>query len=145
MTGSGAAAPAEGSMRIDKWLWVARFFKTRSLAAAAVSGGKVQVDDVRVKPARRIGPGDRLSIHRGETEWVVDVRGIAAQRRPAKEAVLLYEETPQSIARRAEAAEQRRLRAAARARGLGRPTKKERRDIDRQRERAAHADDAGDA
>lgn len=117
--------------RIDKWLWAARFFKTRSLAAQAVSGGKVQVEETRVKPSRKIRPGARVSIRRGATQWTVIVRGLSPQRRPAKEAGLLYEETPESEARRTSEAERARQRAARAARGIGRPTKRERRDLDR--------------
>lgn len=118
-------------LRIDKWLWAARFFKTRSLAAAAVTGGKVQVDGQRVKPAKSIGPGMRLHIRRGEFEIEVTVRAVSAQRGPAPQAARLYAETEQSMERRAQRARERRERAAARARGAGRPTKRERRQIDR--------------
>ena len=117
------------SIRLDKWLWAARFFKTRSAAAEAVAGGKVQVDETRVKPARRIRPGVSLRIHRGVSEWVVVVRAVARRRGPAPEAALLYEETEESVAKRTSEAERRRQENARRARGLGRPTKRDRREL----------------
>lgn len=123
------------SQRLDKWLWVARFFKTRGLAATAISGGKVQVGGERVKPSRHIGPGSALEIRRGPVQWLVVVRGVAKQRRPAAEAALLYEETPKSIARREHEAEQRRLAAGARRERLGKPSKRERRDATRLKSR----------
>ena len=119
------------SQRIDRWLWIARFFKTRSVAAQAVAGGKVQVDGDRVKPSRRIRPGDRLHVGRGLMEWDIVIMDLAPQRRPAKDAVNLYEETTASVARRTSEAEQRRQAAERRSRGLGRPTKRDRRDTDR--------------
>jgi len=123
--------PAAETQRIDKWLWCARFFKTRSLAAAAVSGGKVHVDGERVKPARHVGVGTRLTVRRGPVEWQLVVRGIARQRRPASEAVLLYEESVESIAQREQEAERRKLEAGARRARLGRPSKRARRDATR--------------
>ena len=123
--------PPEASQRLDKWLWTARFFKTRTLAAQAVSGGRVHVNGDRAKPARRVRSGERLTIRRGACEWMVVVRGLARQRRPAREAVLLYEETPESEARRVAEQERRRQAEARRERGLGRPTKRERRELDR--------------
>ena len=128
---SSPSPPLEASERLDKWLWAARFFKTRSLAAQAVSGGKVEVNGLRAKPARRIRTGERLTIRRGVTQWVVVVRGLNRERRPAREAVLLYEETPES--REARSSEEERLRQAhaRRQRGLGRPTKRDRREFER--------------
>lgn len=123
------------SQRLDKWLWAARFFKTRSLAAAAVSGGKVQCDDERVKPARRIRRGTRLRIRRGPMLWEIVVDALSDQRRPAKEAVKLYTETEASTAQRMAEAERRKQRADRRQRGLGRPTKRERRQLQRLKER----------
>ena len=110
--------------RLDKWLWAARFFKTRSLATVAVAGGKVKLDGVPVKPAREVKPGDELEIAVGEQRWTVVVRGLNEQRRPAPEARLLYEETAASAARRAEQAEQRKLAPAPGAELRGRPTKR---------------------
>ena len=85
--------------RIDKWLWAARFFKTRSMAATAVDGGKVKWNGQQVKPARELKPGDEIDIISGELCWTVIVRGLNGQRRPAPEARLLYEETAESAAR----------------------------------------------
>jgi ribosome-associated heat shock protein Hsp15 len=110
--------------RIDKWLWAARFFKTRSLAAAAVDGGKVKWNGQQVKPARELQPGDQLDIVAGEVRWTVIVQGINGQRRPAPEARLLYEETAESTARRAQQQEIRRLAPMPGADLKGRPTKK---------------------
>ena len=119
------------TQRLDKWLWVARFFKTRGRAAAAISGGKVQVAGERVKPSRNVGPGTAIEIRRGPVQWQVVVRGTAKQRQPAPEAALLYEETPQSIEQRRREAEQRKLQAGARRERLGKPSKRERRDATR--------------
>jgi len=110
--------------RLDKWLWAARFFKTRGLATAAVAGGKVKLDGVPVKPAREVKPGDELEIAVGEQRWTVVVRGLNEQRRPAPEARLLYEETAASAGRRAEQAELRKLAPAPGAELRGRPTKR---------------------
>jgi ribosome-associated heat shock protein Hsp15 len=135
---SEANSPCEpATQRLDKWLWVARFFKTRGLAAAAISGGKVQVGGERAKPSRHIGPGTALEIRRGPVQWRVVVRGLAGQRRPAREAALLYEETADSIAQREREAEQRRLDAGARRERLGKPSKRERRDATRLKSRGA--------
>ena len=114
------------SVRLDQWLWAARFFKTRSLAAAAAQGGKVHVRGDRAKPARAIRVGDRLQIRRGPYEWVVTVKALSTRRGPASEAVLLYEETADSVRNR-DAARAQAHAAPFRERG-GRPTKKDRRD-----------------
>ncbi|MFN2348958.1 MAG: RNA-binding S4 domain-containing protein [Thioalkalivibrio sp.] len=119
------------SQRIDKWLWAARFFKTRALAAEAVVGGKVHVDGERVKPARGIRPGEHLAITRGHEIWEVHVLGLNAQRRPAAEAQRLYEESPESRARREAGAEERRLLHAASPHTDHRPDKRERRQLRR--------------
>ena len=84
------------TVRIDKWLWAARFFKTRSLARAAVQGGKVRLNDARAKPARILEPGDELRIQRGEETWVVHVEELSDRRGPASEAQKLYRETEES-------------------------------------------------
>ena len=110
--------------RLDKWLWAARFYKTRSLAADAVAGGKVRWNGETVKPARELKPGDELEISAGELRWTVIVRGVNQQRRPAPEARLLYEETPESAARRQRLEEVRRLAPMPGAGLKGRPTKK---------------------
>ena len=110
---------------------MARFFKTRGRAAAAISGGKVQVAGERVKPSRQVSPGTSIEIRRGPMQWQVEVRNVAKHRRPASEAALLYEESPQSIETREREAEQRRLQAGARREHLGKPSKHARRDATR--------------
>lgn len=115
-------------VRLDKWLWAARFFKTRSLAAAAVSGGKVHVNNARAKPSHAVRIGEELTIQRGFDERVVVVKGLSRQRGPASQASLLYEETPASVSKREELARQRQLQGPP-PRTLHRPTKKERRAI----------------
>ncbi len=118
------ADTGESRQRLDKWLWAARFFKTRSLAADAIDGGKVRWNGQAVKPAREIRAGDELEIAAGELRWTVIVRGLNNQRRPAPEARLLYEEMAESVARRQRAEEQRRLAPVPGAGLKGRPTKK---------------------
>ena len=113
-----------GRQRIDKWLWAARFFKTRSVAATAVDGGRVKWNGQNVKPARELKPGDELDIVAGELRWTVIVRGLNGQRRPAPEARLLYEESAESTARRLRMEEIRKLAPMPGANLKGRPTKK---------------------
>jgi ribosome-associated heat shock protein Hsp15 len=113
--------------RIDKWLWCARFFKTRSLAAQAVGGGKVHVNGERVKPAHDVRIGDRLSLVIEGADAEFDVLGLPARRGPAPEARSHYEETSQSVARRAKLREQHRLAEISRPRPDGRPDKRDRR------------------
>lgn len=118
-------------MRIDKWLWAARFYKSRSLAADAVNGGLAQLNGARVKPSKEVAAGDELAITIGQTRRVVIVRGVSERRGPAKEAVKLYEETPESVSARELAAEQRRLQSPPPGADLGmRPTKRDRRRLD---------------
>jgi ribosome-associated heat shock protein Hsp15 len=117
-------------VRVDKWLWAARFCKTRSAATEAVAGGRVHVNGVAVKPSRDLAVGDRLEITLGQQRWTVVVRGLADRRGPAKVAQILYEETPESI----EARERRRAELRV-SRPLGadlgaRPTKRDRRLLD---------------
>lgn len=118
-------------IRIDKWLWAARFFKTRSMASEAVAGGKVHCNGQRVKPSRIVQLGDELRIQRGVVEMTVSVMSINSQRRPAKEAMTLYEETPASIDAREKQREDRQLLRSIHdnARPSGRPTKRDRRLI----------------
>lgn len=120
-------------MRLDKWLWAARFFKTRSQAADAVDGGKVKLNGAFAKPAKELKPGDKLHIRTEGEDWEVEVVGFNAQRRPAAEARLLYRETPESMKQRAEAAELRRLAPLPQADAKGRPTKRDRRQLNRLR------------
>jgi ribosome-associated heat shock protein Hsp15 len=122
-------------IRIDKWLWAARFFKTRSLAGEAVGGGRVHLNGVRAKPAKGVAVGDRLEVTVGQVQWDLVVRGLSDKRGPAKDAVLLYEETPESQVRRAKEADERRM---IRVPGIDlgeRPTKRDRRRIDHLRGR----------
>ncbi|MGH7673339.1 MAG: RNA-binding S4 domain-containing protein [Gemmatimonadales bacterium] len=122
---------ADSSVRLDRWLWAARFFKTRALAAAAVAGGKVHVHGVRAKPAKQIRPGDTLRIRVGPHEWLVTVRVLSEQRGPPKAAQALYEESPEGRAARERLAEQLKMAPAPAYQGKGRPTKKQRREIER--------------
>lgn len=119
----------DSTLRLDKWLWAARFFKTRALAAEAVMGGKVKVNGERVKAAKAVRPDDALNIHIGPYEYVVRVRALSARRGPAPQAAKLYEESAPSKAARNELATrlsaERRLITPAK----GRPSKKERRLI----------------
>ena len=122
---------AEGNdtVRVDKWLWAARFFKTRSLAADAVTGGKVKVNGERVKAAKSVRLGDELNIHVGPFEYLVRVLGLSARRGPAAEAALLYDESVQSKAVREELAARLSAERAHGAHEGGRPTKRARRQI----------------
>ncbi|OIQ83182.1 heat shock protein 15 [mine drainage metagenome] len=122
---------ASSKVRLDKWLWAARFFKTRALALAAIDGGKVHCDGFRAKAARDVKLEMSLRITREDGEWEVVVKGISAQRRGAPEAALLYEETAEGRARRELVAEQKKAEFGIRDHGLGRPTKRQLRDIKR--------------
>ena len=119
----------EVQVRLDKWLWAARFFKTRSQASQAVAGGKVQVGGFRVKPSRLVVMGDGLRIQKDQEEFFIIVRGLSSDRRGAPEAQLLYEETPESLAARIQAREIRRLLRVEGAGPPGRPGKRDRRLI----------------
>jgi ribosome-associated heat shock protein Hsp15 len=116
-------------IRIDKWLWAARFFKTRSLAADAVAGGKVALNGARPKPSRVVRPGDRLNIRRGAYEWTIIVKGTSNYRGPASDATALYEETEESRTRRQAAIAQLKLERPADFYSPRRPSKKDRRAI----------------
>ena len=117
------------SMRIDKWLWAARFFKTRALAQAAVGGGKVKRHGESVKPAKEIGVGDELSIRIGEYEWLITIKELPARRGPAAVANTLYDEGEESRARRMAQIADRKAQGSAAGARKGRPTKRERRQI----------------
>ena len=121
-------------MRIDKWLWAARFFKTRGLAQTAVTGGKIKVNDARVKPAHTLEAGDRVAIRIGELEWLVRVVALSGQRGPAAAARALYEEDEASRVRRAAQVADRRAQAAVWGERSGRPTKRDRRQLEQWRE-----------
>ncbi len=121
-------------LRLDKWLWAARFFKTRSLAKAAIEGGKVQLDGQRVKVSKEICVGDRLRVRQGWDEKIVVVEQLSSQRRGAAEAQRMYRETDESIARREAEATARKSAGGMLERPKQRPTKKQRRQIHRFRE-----------
>ena len=121
-----------GKVRVDKWLWAARFFKTRTLAKTAIEGGKVQIDGQRLKVSREIGPGDILRVRQGWDEREIIVTAVSDQRRGAPIAQTLYEETPESMARRARAAEARKA-AGAMAKPSQKPGKHERKALERLR------------
>jgi ribosome-associated heat shock protein Hsp15 len=124
-------------LRIDKWLWAARFYKTRSLATEEIGKGRVHVNDQEAKPAREVKVGDTVALRQGPVTRTLLVRGISGLRGPAPVAQQLYEETPESIALREAAAEQRRLNNdPAAAHDHGRPTKRDRRDIDKANDKA---------
>ncbi len=116
-------------LRIDKWLWAARFFKTRALAADAVESGKVRINELRVKPAKAVNAGDRLLIRQGQFEYTVTVLALSARRGPASEAARLYQESAESRAAREILAEQLKAAAAIHGETKGRPTKRDRRHI----------------
>ncbi|WPB58802.1 RNA-binding S4 domain-containing protein [Xylophilus sp. GOD-11R] len=119
------------TLRLDKWLWSARFFKTRSLAVEEIGKGRIQVNDAAAKPSRDIRPGDTIAIRQGALSRTVLVLGLSAQRGPAPVAQKLYEETPESLAARAAWVESQRLAPEPGAgRMQGRPTKRDRRAID---------------
>jgi ribosome-associated heat shock protein Hsp15 len=118
------------AVRVDKWLWAARFFKTRALATEAVLGGHVQVNGLRVKPAKDVRVGDVMQIRIGTIEWTVDVRGLADRRGPASVARTLYEERAESQEARERQLMQRRLAKPIGADLGARPTKQDRRRLD---------------
>jgi ribosome-associated heat shock protein Hsp15 len=118
-------------MRLDKWLWAARFFKTRSLATQAIDNGRVKLNGDRVKPAREVKPGDRLDLHAGDVDWTLTVRALSMQRGPAPVAQLLYEEDPASQARRQQQMAERKQLVSPAVPIKGRPTKRDRRQIHR--------------
>ena len=120
---------SDGRCRLDKWLWAARFYKTRSLATDAIDGGKIHVDGDRVKPAKEVRVGQVIHIRRKELDMEMVVKALSVTRRGAPEAALLYDETPESAAKRDNAAVTREADHAKRERGAGRPTKRQLRDI----------------
>jgi ribosome-associated heat shock protein Hsp15 len=120
-------------VRLDRWLWAARFFKTRALAATAVAGGKVDVNAARAKRAKLLVVGDRLRIRRGPFEYRVTVRALSEHRGPSGQAAGLYDEEPEGKRLRERLAEQLRVAPSLRYEGKGRPTKKQRREIERLR------------
>ena len=124
-------------LRIDKWLWAARFYKTRSLAVEEIDKGRVRINDQEVKPSREVKAGDTVALRHGPVVRTLIVRGISSQRGSAPVAQQLYEETAESLALRAQAAEQRKLHSEpASSLEHGRPTKRDRRSLDK-----AHGND----
>ena len=119
------------SVRLDTWLWAARLFKTRAAAAAAIDGGKVEVNGARAKRAKQLRLGDRLRVRQGPFQYELTVRGLAERRGPASAAAGLYEEDPDGKRRRERLARQLKLAPSLRYEGKGRPTKKQRREIEK--------------
>ena len=141
---AAATAPLD-RLRLDKWLWAARLYKTRSLAADEVDKGRVTVNGLAAKPARELRPGDRLEIRQGPVQRVLVVLALSAVRGPAPVAQALYEETPESLAAREAAAAQRRLGVEpADSQEHGRPTKRDRRRLADWQRWSASIDDGGD-
>jgi ribosome-associated heat shock protein Hsp15 len=126
-------APNQGHVRIDRWLWAARFFKTRSLAAEAIQAGHVQVNRTRAKSAKEVGPGDVVDLTVHDYHWTVVVRDIEERRGTATRAQELYEETPESAARRAHQRAEYTLAPVPGADRGARPTKRDRRRIEQVR------------
>ena len=118
-------------MRLDKWLWAARFFKTRGLAQLAIAGGRVKLNGDRIKPAHAVKPGDALAVRIEEIEWRVTVRGLAERRGPAAEAKKLYEESAASVAERQRLTDLRRWGTEPALQLKGRPTKRDRRLLEK--------------
>jgi len=124
----------DSPIRLDKWLWAARFFKTRAVAAQAIAGGKVEVNDVRAKPAKLLHLGDRLRVRRGPYLYLLTVRVLSDRRGPPAQAATLYEEDPEGKAARERLAHQLRIAPPPAFEGKGRPTKRDRRELERLRD-----------
>ena len=129
------ADDADDHVRLDKWLWAARFSKTRAIAVEAIGGGKVLCNGERPKPAREMHVGDEVRLRLGPYEHVVMVRSLNARRGPARQAVLMYEETAESLAARTKLAEQLKLASAFNPQASWTDSKKDRRDVRRVRGR----------
>ena len=128
---SGNESRGVATVRIDKWLWAARFFKTRALAVDAIDGGKVELNGVGVKPSRDVKPGDEVRLRLGPYVHVVVVRGVSDRRGPSAVAATLYEETADSRGAREKLAWTLKHAAPVIEPGEGRPTKKDRRDLEK--------------
>ena len=128
---AAAKTDSEKKVRVDKWLWAARFYKTRSLASEAIKGGKVSVNHHRAKPSRELEVDDILILRQGYDEKTVIVQALSDKRGPASVAQQLYNETTESIQKREKEKELRKLAAVQRPHGEGRPTKRSRRQIHR--------------
>jgi ribosome-associated heat shock protein Hsp15 len=129
--GGGSLVADVVRVRLDRWLWAARFFKTRALAAVAIGAGKIQVNGARAKRAKPVAVGDELRIRRGPFEYVVRVRALSEHRGPPAAGATLYDESPEGKRVRERLAEQLRVAPSLRYEGKGRPTKRERREIER--------------
>ena len=125
----GSTEPAPGRIRLDKWLWAARFYKTRSLAAQAIEAGQVKVDDERVKPAHAVKVGAQIALRKQALSWVVEVTALSDRRGGAPEAARLYRETEESTRVREEAIAARKAALANAPTISGRPTKRQRRKL----------------
>ena len=133
MAASGDNVDME-KMRIDKWLWAARFYKTRSLASEDIDKGRVEVNGQTAKPSREVKPGDTVQVRQGAVQRMVVIAGLSAQRGPAPVAQLLYQETADSMEQRAKLAlQQRYAREPALSQEQGRPTKRDRRELEQAR------------
>lgn len=124
---------ADSAVRLDKWLWAARIYKTRAVAAQAIRAGRVDVNDVRAKPAKTLSLGDRVRIRKSPFEFRLTVRALSGQRGRAAQAALLYEEDPAAKAARERLAQQLRVAPTPSFEGKGRPTKRDRRELERLR------------
>jgi len=122
-------ASSSDAVRLDKWLWAARFFKTRRLASRAIKGGKVEVDGQRAKPAKEVRLGQTVTVTKGVYEFTVTVNGLSDQRGPATQAQRLYTETEESAARRERVRAQQKMVAASVPKTQGRPDRRERRKL----------------
>lgn len=134
-SGMGDRSESGKAVRLDTWLWAARFFKTRALAARAIDGGKVRLNGERAKRSKGVVPGDEVRIKKGPYEFVVVVRGVANRRGPASEACTLYQETPDSVWLRQNLERLMKAEPLPVYKGKGRPTKKERRAIEKETRR----------
>jgi ribosome-associated heat shock protein Hsp15 len=130
---TGMQEPSPEPVRVDKWLWAARLVKTRALGAEAVKAGRVQVNDVTIKPSKDVRPGDRLTLRTGPVRRELLIRATAQRRGPATLAAQLYDETPESVAAREEHAAQRRMNQPIHGDAGGRPTKRDRRRFEQAR------------
>ena len=125
-----AAADAVARQRLDKWLWAARFYKTRSLAVQAIDAGHVRSEGLHIKPAHELHVGERISVRKGGLTWEFEITALSDRRGRATDAARLYRETAQSVEARAEALQQRKAALGAEPRWSGRPTKRERRKLE---------------
>lgn len=130
MTRPEPAAAGGDRIRFDKWLWAARFYKTRSLASAATEAGQARINDERVKPSRTPRLGDLVSIRRGGLTWIVEVMALSDRRGGAPEAALLFRETPESVTQREAIVQEQRAARASAPQSPGRPTKRQRRKLE---------------